>query len=137
MPSVAPRTKMISLDRRGVEEAPHLLARGLVGVGRARRQRVGGAVDVGVLVLVEMREAVDHRLRLLRRRGVVEPDQRLAVDLLLQDREVAPDRIASKGARAIAELARSCGYELGGCLPRGSRGAARHEAWQVAGWLGQ
>jgi hypothetical protein len=40
-------------------------------------------------VLVEIREAVDHRLRFLRRRGVIEPDQRLAaIDPLLKDREV-------------------------------------------------
>ena len=69
--------------------ARDLLARAFVGVGRARGQRVRGAVDVGVLVLVEVREAIDHRLRLLRRRGVVEPDERPPVDPFLQDREVA------------------------------------------------
>jgi hypothetical protein len=36
---------------------------------------VGGTVDVGVFVLVEVRQPVDHRLRLVRGGGVVEPDQ--------------------------------------------------------------
>ncbi len=63
-----------------LRNAAHLVARAFVGVGRARRQRVGGAVDVRVLVLVEVREAIDHALRLLRGRGVVEPDERAAVD---------------------------------------------------------
>ena len=70
--------------RRRVEERAHLVARSLVGVGRARGERVRGAMDVGVLVRVEVREAVDHRLRLLRRGGVVEPDQRPAVDALVR-----------------------------------------------------
>jgi hypothetical protein len=38
-------------------------------------------------------KTVDYRLWLLRRRGVVQPDQRPAVDALLQDREVATDDI--------------------------------------------
>ena len=82
MASVVPRTKTISSVDGGADEAPHRLARALVGVGRARRQLVRGAVDVGVLVLVEVRQAVDDRLRLLRRGRVVEPDQRPAVDAL-------------------------------------------------------
>ena len=35
----------------------HLLARRLVGIGRARGERVRGAMDVGVLVLVEVATA--------------------------------------------------------------------------------
>ncbi len=64
-----------------------------IGIGRPRRQLVRGAVDVGVLVGVEVRQPVDHYLRLLRGRGVVEPDQRLSVDGLPQDREVRPHRV--------------------------------------------
>ena len=33
---------------------------------RKSRERMGGAMDVGVLIFVEMRQPVDHRLRLLR-----------------------------------------------------------------------
>ena len=42
---------------------------------------------------VEVGQPVDDRLRLLGGRGVVEPDQRLAVDRLAQDREVGPQRV--------------------------------------------
>jgi hypothetical protein len=44
-----------------------------------------------------MRQAVDDGLRLLRRRGVVEPDQWLAMHLLSQGREVALDAIGIEG----------------------------------------
>ena len=40
-------------------------------------------------MLVEIPEAVDDGLRLLRGGGVVEPDQWAAVNLLVQDRKVA------------------------------------------------
>ena len=39
-----------------VEEAPHFFARRFVGVGGAGRERMRGAMDVGVFVLVEIRE---------------------------------------------------------------------------------
>ena len=64
---------------------------------RPRRQRMGRAMDVGVLLLVEMAEAIDHRLRLLSGCRIVEPDQRLAMHLRLQDREVALDRVRIEG----------------------------------------
>ena len=51
------------------------------------------AMDVGVFVRIGMLDGVEHRLRLLRRRAVVEIDQRLAVDFARQDREVAADRL--------------------------------------------
>jgi hypothetical protein len=40
-----------------------------------------------------MLQAVDHGLRLVRGGSVVEPRQRVAVDALLQNREVAPDGV--------------------------------------------
>ena len=84
-----------------VEEAADLLARGLERVGRTRRERVGGAMHVGIVARVEMGDAVDHGLRLVRGRGVVEPDQRLAVDIFVQDREVAAEdmRVELPGSR--------------------------------------
>src|SRR5207244_4356283 len=44
-------------------------------------------VQLGVV----MRDRVEHRLRLLRRRRVVEIDERLAADGALENREVGPD----------------------------------------------
>ena len=74
--------------RGGVEERPHLLAGGLVGLGRKLAQHVDAAMDVGVAADVVVHQRVEHGLRLLRRGGVVEIDQRLAVHLLVQDREI-------------------------------------------------
>jgi len=45
-------------------------------------------VDVGVFSFVEADEALNDRLRLLRRRRVVEVNQRFTVHLLMEDREV-------------------------------------------------
>ena len=56
-------------------------------------------MDVGVFVLVEVRRGVDDGLRLLRGGGVVEPDQRLAVDRLAQDREVVADGRSTSNGR--------------------------------------
>src|SRR5690606_26444616 len=83
--------------RACTEEACDFVAGALISIGRTGRELVSGAVDVGVLVLVEINEPVDDGLRLLCRRGVVEPDQRPAVDRLAQDREVAPDRVDIEG----------------------------------------
>ena len=91
--SVVPRTKMISSLRLGADESADRVAGLFVGVGRARRKLMRGAVDVRVLVRIEVGQPVDDRLRLLRGGGVVEPDQRLAVDGLAQDREVGTDRV--------------------------------------------
>jgi hypothetical protein len=63
--------------RRRVDEAADTLPSGLVGIGRARRERVRTTVDVGVLVLVEVFQPIDDGLRLLRGRRIVEPDGRL------------------------------------------------------------
>ena len=49
----------------GAEEALHLRARGLVGVGGLHRELVHAAVDVGVVRLVDRALGVDHRPRLL------------------------------------------------------------------------
>ena len=89
------------LVRRRIEEAAHFLARRLEGVGGPGGERMRGAMNVGILARVEIGDAVDHRLRLLRRRGVVEPDQRLAVDIFMQDREVAAEdmRVELAGSR--------------------------------------
>jgi hypothetical protein len=62
----------------GVEEFCGADAGGLVAVGRAHRERVQAAVDVAVVALVEARDRVNHHPGLVRGRGVVEVDERLA-----------------------------------------------------------
>ncbi|MPM51415.1 hypothetical protein SDC9_98163 [bioreactor metagenome] len=79
-----------------VDEAPHHLARMLVCIGRAGSQGMRRAVDVGVFMLVEMRDALNHLARLVRGGGVVQPDQLLAVDALRQNRKIAPHRVHVK-----------------------------------------
>ena len=91
MASVVPRTKDDLLGVGRIEEAADGLSRRLVRVGRASAQRMHTAMDVGVLFDVVVHERIEHRLRLLRRRGVVEIDERLAVDALPQDREIPPN----------------------------------------------
>ena len=78
--------------RLGVEEAPHALARGFVGLGGGIGQIMQAAMDVGVFVLVGVDHPLDHRARLLRRSGVVEINERLAVGPLRQDGKVGSDR---------------------------------------------
>ena len=95
----------------GVDEPGHRGARRLVGRRRALADLVDPAVDVrGVLVVVAV-ERVDDRLRLLARRRGVEEDERLAVGLGLEDREVAPDdlRIELAVLDPAAELGRARG----------------------------
>ena len=48
-------------------------------------------VYVSVFGLVGLRHAVKHGVRLLCRSGVVEIDQRLAIDLQLKRRKILPD----------------------------------------------
>ena len=78
--SVVPRTKTISRGRGRVHEAPRLLARALVQRRRFLRQRVHAAVHVGVVGARVVRDRVDDRRRLLRRGGVVEVGEGVAVD---------------------------------------------------------
>ena len=72
---------------RRVEEGADFLARALVGFGRGVGEVVQAAMHIGVFGRVGVLEAVEHRLRLLRRGGVVEIDERLAVDRHGEDRE--------------------------------------------------
>ena len=81
--------------RRGVHERTHLLARALEPRGRALAELVDAAMDVRVRRLVEVRHRVEHLPRLLRARRRVEEGERLAVEGLLEDREVGaePERV--------------------------------------------
>ena len=83
--------------RRRSEKVRHRGTCPFVGVRGPRRQGVGGAVDIRVLVRVEVRQAVDDNLWLLRRRAIVEPYELTSVDPLLQDREVASHGLDVEG----------------------------------------
>jgi len=73
----------------GVQEGAHLVACRLVGIGRSRRQGVGGAMDVAVLVLVEVGQALDDLTRLLGGGRIVQPDQASPIDAFVEDGEIA------------------------------------------------
>jgi hypothetical protein len=79
------------LRRRRAEIAGDLRARGLVSLGGARAQLVQAAVDVGVVVLVVAAQRIENGARFLRRRGVVEINERVPVNLLVEDRELGAD----------------------------------------------
>ena len=78
---------------RSIQIAGDGLAGGLEGLGRFIGQGVQAAVDIGIATLHRRRQGVDHRARLLRRGGRVQIDQRLAVHLPRQDRELGPDGV--------------------------------------------
>ena len=92
MPSVVPRVKTISSALRALMNFAGARPGGFVAGRGAIAQFVDAAVDVGVVVFVIMHQRVNHRARFLRRRGVVEINQRLAVDLLVEDGEILSQR---------------------------------------------
>ena len=92
-----------------VDEALDLAARFLVFEGRRLRQVVDAAIDIGVLRRLVADEAVDHLARHLARRRIVEIDERLAVDLELEDREVGADALDVVRRRRRGSHARSGG----------------------------
>ncbi len=71
---------MISREWAALRNCLHGRARGFVLFGRAFGKIVHAAMNVGVAALVVAHDRVDHRARLLRRGGVVEIDERLAVN---------------------------------------------------------
>ena len=98
------------LQRGGVDQRPHLLARPFVAGGRALGEVVDAAVHVCVRRLVELAHRVQHLPRFLRARGRVQVGQRLPVDGVLEDR-----KIPSHGVRI--EL-RACGHGHTAIVPR-------------------
>src|SRR5205823_4362703 len=68
----------------GIDEALNFLARAFVGGRRFHAEIVHAAMNVRVFLLDVLRAAFNHHHGHLRGRGVVEIDQRLAVDSLAQ-----------------------------------------------------
>ena len=65
---------------------------------------MNAAMNIGVVRLVVPGDGIDHSTRLLRGRGIVQIDQRLAVHLLEQDRKIRPDLL--RVVRAQRRLSR-------------------------------
>ncbi len=133
MPSVVPRRKTMSSFARRVEEAAGLLAAALEQVGGPRRQRVRGPVDVRVVAAVEVARRVDDALRLVGGGGVVEPDQPVAVDALVQGREIPAHALDVEGRR---DRARSEGERPRGRAVVTRRLDPRRAAAAAARWGG-
>ncbi len=74
---------------RGIDKAGHRLAGIFEGPGGPAAQCVGGTVYVGVVGSIVVIDRIQHRLRFLGGGGVVQIDQRVAVDLLCQGRKLA------------------------------------------------
>ena len=84
---------------RGIQEALRFLAGQLVGLRGALAQQVDAAMDVRVVLGVAPHHRIDHRLRLLGRRGVVEVHQRFSMNLLTEDGEIAARLLYVEGDR--------------------------------------
>ena len=79
--------------RGRIDETRQLVAGRLVGIGRLGAERVHRARHVGIAGPVEAIGRLDHGQGLLRGIGVVEVDQRLAMDLARQQREIGADAL--------------------------------------------
>ncbi len=88
----------------GVDELRDPRAGTFVAGGGAHGERVEAPVDVGVVALVVVDEGVDHGAGFLGSGAVVEIDEGLAVDLLVQDREIGA------GAGEVARRFRVLGF---------------------------
>ncbi len=85
------------LRARPPEEPLHRGPGPFVGVGRAGGEGVSPAMDVRIVGGVVVGDRLDHLPRLLGRGRIVEPGQRLAVDLLVEDGEIAPHPLDIEG----------------------------------------
>ena len=74
-----------------VQKPLHLASRRFIRLGGPFTQLVHAPVDVGVVHLVETRERLNDAFRLLARRRVVKIDERLAMHLLRENREILAD----------------------------------------------
>ena len=104
----APR-KNDFLRARRIDELGRARAGGFKTGRGAIAQFMNAPVDVRIVVLVIMHQRVNDLARLLRRGGVVQIDQRLAVNLLVQYRKILPQGLpVGDGAHRVIRLNKSC-----------------------------
>ena len=102
---------------RRIEKAAHAFAGILEALGCRVGKEMQAAMDIGIFLGVALHDGIKHGLGLLRRGGIVEIDQRLAIDLARQDREVAADLAStSSTARSDARLRAIC-WRISPALP--------------------
>ena len=99
----APREDHLLLRGR-VERRRDGAPRALVALRRALGEAVDAAVHVRVLVLVERAHPVEHLARLLRGRGRVEERDRLAVEEILEHREVHAQPVRVEHGTAVEAI---------------------------------
>ena len=92
-----------------VDELLDRFSRSIVRLGCAHAERVHAAMNVGVQVIVIIRDGVENDLWLLRSGAVVKIDQRLAVDALGKDGEVSADFCDIEARGDCDEAARGSG----------------------------
>ena len=83
---------LVALLGVGSDQAGDLRAGVLERHGAAGRQLMRPAVHAGVDRAVELALRIDHALRLLRGGRGIQIDERMPVDLLIQNRELRPNR---------------------------------------------
>ena len=88
---------------RRIDEALHFLAGTFEQRRRLLRERVHGAVHVGVMAPRVLGDSVDHSGRLLRGSRIVEVGERMAVDPPREHREVAANAPEVKRNRRFAD----------------------------------
>lgn len=74
-----------------VQKSLHLDACLFVSLGRPLAKLMHAAVDIGAIHFVELHDGVDDGARFLRGSGIIEVDERLAVNGLLEDGEILAD----------------------------------------------
>ncbi len=91
-------------------------------------------MNVGIFVSVEVAKAIDDALRLLCRRGVVQPDQRSPVHAFAQQRKVpanrlrVEDRVNSEGSDRLSDGSRTgTGPVAAGGYENSGRASSRNE----------
>ena len=96
-----------------VEVIPDFITRTFKGIGGSRCQGVGAPVDIGIVMLVKATQSIDNLPRLLCCGGIIKPDQRLTMHLLMQDWKVGansayikrwlPPQFAAFGERRLQQ----------------------------------